>query len=167
MSIPFSRSMAACFLLSVFASCQHNHEIPGSSHTTMSNTPSHPHTNALIHESSPYLLQHAHNPVNWRPWSEEAWKEARGTRQIGHREHWLQRLPLVPCDGARDVRGQRGCSVHERTLHQHQGRSRRTPCRERSLHDRNAAHDKTRRLAAECGIAFFCFPFNKKHEANL
>ena len=24
------------------------------------------HTNALIHESSPYLLQHAHNPVDWR-----------------------------------------------------------------------------------------------------
>lgn len=30
------------------------------------------HTNALIGSSSPYLLQHAHNPVNWEPWSEEA-----------------------------------------------------------------------------------------------
>ncbi len=29
-------------------------------------------TNALIDETSPYLLQHAHNPVDWRPWSEEA-----------------------------------------------------------------------------------------------
>ncbi|MBS1637703.1 MAG: thioredoxin domain-containing protein [Bacteroidetes bacterium] len=28
-------------------------------------------TNALIHESSPYLLQHAHNPVNWYPWNED------------------------------------------------------------------------------------------------
>jgi len=28
------------------------------------------HTNNLIHESSPYLLQHAHNPVQWEPWSE-------------------------------------------------------------------------------------------------
>ncbi len=28
-------------------------------------------TNALIHESSPYLLQHAHNPVEWHPWSAE------------------------------------------------------------------------------------------------
>jgi len=27
--------------------------------------------NALIHETSPYLLQHAHNPVNWYPWSAE------------------------------------------------------------------------------------------------
>lgn len=29
------------------------------------------HTNDLINESSPYLLQHAHNPVNWRPWNDE------------------------------------------------------------------------------------------------
>ncbi len=35
------------------------------------------HTNALIHEKSPYLLQHAHNPVNWLPWSEEAFAKAR------------------------------------------------------------------------------------------
>jgi uncharacterized protein len=27
------------------------------------------HTNALIDETSPYLLQHAHNPVNWMPWN--------------------------------------------------------------------------------------------------
>ena len=30
------------------------------------------HTNSLIHETSPYLLQHAHNPVLWEPWSEKA-----------------------------------------------------------------------------------------------
>ncbi|NLG18147.1 MAG: thioredoxin domain-containing protein [Fibrobacter sp.] len=35
------------------------------------------HTNKLINEKSPYLLQHAHNPVNWFPWSEEAFKEAK------------------------------------------------------------------------------------------
>jgi uncharacterized protein YyaL (SSP411 family) len=29
-------------------------------------------TNQLINETSPYLLQHAHNPVNWYPWGEEA-----------------------------------------------------------------------------------------------
>jgi len=33
-------------------------------------------TNHLINESSPYLLQHAHNPVNWHPWGEDALKEA-------------------------------------------------------------------------------------------
>jgi uncharacterized protein len=35
------------------------------------------HTNQLIHESSPYLLQHAHNPVNWFPWGEEALNKAK------------------------------------------------------------------------------------------
>ena len=32
--------------------------------------------NRLILETSPYLLQHAHNPVNWYPWSEEAFETA-------------------------------------------------------------------------------------------
>ncbi|WP_373499840.1 thioredoxin domain-containing protein [Desulfococcus sp.] len=33
--------------------------------------------NLLIHEKSPYLLQHAHNPVGWHPWSEAAFRKAR------------------------------------------------------------------------------------------
>ena len=37
----------------------------------------HPYTNSLIREKSPYLLQHAHNPVNWFPWGEEAFAKAR------------------------------------------------------------------------------------------
>src|SRR5271154_5579373 len=35
------------------------------------------HTNRLIDETSPYLLQHAHNPVDWYPWGEEALERAR------------------------------------------------------------------------------------------
>jgi uncharacterized protein len=35
------------------------------------------HTNALIHEKSPYLRQHAHNPVDWLPWGEAAFAKAR------------------------------------------------------------------------------------------
>jgi len=38
---------------------------------------SHKYTNRLIHESSPYLLQHAHNPVDWYSWGEEAFQKAR------------------------------------------------------------------------------------------
>ena len=34
-------------------------------------------TNRLIHEESPYLLQHAHNPVDWYPWGPEAFAKAR------------------------------------------------------------------------------------------
>src|SRR3712207_3069912 len=33
--------------------------------------------NRLLHESSPYLLQHAHNPVDWYPWGQEALAKAR------------------------------------------------------------------------------------------
>lgn len=36
----------------------------------------HQFTNELIKETSPYLLQHAHNPVNWKPWSSVAFKKA-------------------------------------------------------------------------------------------
>lgn len=38
---------------------------------------SHIHTNRLIREKSPYLLQHAHNPVDWYPWGQEAFSAAR------------------------------------------------------------------------------------------
>jgi uncharacterized protein len=39
--------------------------------------PKHKHTNRLSRETSPYLLQHAHNPVAWYPWSEEAFAKAK------------------------------------------------------------------------------------------
>src|SRR5690606_324874 len=51
-----------------------NNDAPG--HATndqqAARTPNH-----LIHESSPYLLQHAYNPVQWYPWSPEALDRAR------------------------------------------------------------------------------------------
>jgi uncharacterized protein len=37
--------------------------------------------NALIHEKSPYLLQHAHNPVHWLPWGEDAFARARAEQK--------------------------------------------------------------------------------------
>lgn len=37
----------------------------------------HKYTNSLIRETSPYLLQHAHNPVNWYAWNEETLQKAR------------------------------------------------------------------------------------------
>ena len=42
----------------------------------------HTYTNALINESSPYLLQHAHNPVNWYPWGEEALAKAKAEDKL-------------------------------------------------------------------------------------
>ena len=40
------------------------------------------HTNALIHETSPYLLQHAHNPVNWYAWNEEVLEKAKSENKL-------------------------------------------------------------------------------------
>jgi uncharacterized protein YyaL (SSP411 family) len=39
-------------------------------------------TNKLIHETSPYLLQHAHNPVNWQPWGEKALNQAKTENKL-------------------------------------------------------------------------------------
>jgi uncharacterized protein len=54
----------------------------------------HKHTNHLINETSPYLLQHAHNPVDWYPWGEAALSRARDEKKpillsIGYSAcHW-------------------------------------------------------------------------------
>jgi uncharacterized protein len=52
------------------------------------------HTNNLINETSPYLLQHAHNPVDWHPWGDAALSKARAENKpillsIGYSAcHW-------------------------------------------------------------------------------
>jgi uncharacterized protein YyaL (SSP411 family) len=54
----------------------------------------HKHTNRLINETSPYLLQHAHNPVDWFAWGEDAFAEAQAKNKpillsIGYSAcHW-------------------------------------------------------------------------------
>lgn len=55
-------------------------------------------TNRLIKEKSPYLLMHAHNPVDWFPWSEEAFTQAKTTDKpiflsIGYATcHWCHTM---------------------------------------------------------------------------
>jgi len=65
--------------------------------TTIVSTPtptSHRHTNRLAREKSPYLLQHAHNPVDWFPWGDEAFARAKAENKpiflsIGYSTcHW-------------------------------------------------------------------------------
>ena len=54
----------------------------------------HNNTNRLIHETSPYLLQHAHNPVDWHAWGNEAFQKAKSENKpillsIGYSAcHW-------------------------------------------------------------------------------
>lgn len=60
--------------------------------------PEHAFTNRLIHETSPYLLQHAHNPVDWYPWGEDAFQRAQEEDRpiflsIGYATcHWCHRM---------------------------------------------------------------------------
>ena len=42
----------------------------------------HQYTNKLINSISPYLLQHAHNPVNWQPWGNEAIAQAKNENKL-------------------------------------------------------------------------------------
>jgi hypothetical protein len=42
----------------------------------------HKHTNRLATETSPYLLQHAHNPVDWHPWNDDTLAKARSTDKM-------------------------------------------------------------------------------------
>jgi uncharacterized protein YyaL (SSP411 family) len=69
-------SILVIFLLSTMLdSCQ----------SQTNNTPimeNHKYTNHLSDQTSPYLLQHAHNPVNWYPWGEEALQKAKDENKI-------------------------------------------------------------------------------------
>lgn len=60
------------FALTAFVACK-------SAHTT---TEEGAHTNELINETSPYLLQHAHNPVNWYPWGDKALEKAKAEDKL-------------------------------------------------------------------------------------
>lgn len=69
----------ACFLAIVFLlsmSCNPEKSNAGDK------TVAHVYTNELAGESSPYLLQHAHNPVNWYPWGEEALEKAKRENKL-------------------------------------------------------------------------------------
>ena len=54
----------------------------GQNKNTMDKSEKHKFTNNLIHETSPYLLQHAHNPVNWYAWGNEAFDKAKKENKL-------------------------------------------------------------------------------------
>ena len=62
------------FIATLFFSCN------SSKKETLKN--SHQYTNQLINETSPYLLQHAHNPVNWKAWNTETLQEAKDEKKL-------------------------------------------------------------------------------------
>lgn len=62
------------FIATLFFSCN------SSKKETLKN--SHQYTNPLINETSPYLLQHAHNPVNWKAWNTETLQQAKDEKKL-------------------------------------------------------------------------------------
>ena len=63
-------------LVLAFAACK------SSQNGNSASNDKHDYTNKLIDESSPYLLQHAHNPVNWYPWGDEALAKAKAENKM-------------------------------------------------------------------------------------
>ena len=63
---------ANCFIALLFTSLVASHAI-----AQTKDKEQHEHTNALANESSPYLLLHAHNPVDWLPWNDESLAKAK------------------------------------------------------------------------------------------
>ncbi|WKK66368.1 thioredoxin domain-containing protein [Lutimonas zeaxanthinifaciens] len=61
-------------LLTLLFSCKNTKEPDMENHNQF--------TNALINETSPYLLQHAHNPVNWYPWNDETLELAKKENKL-------------------------------------------------------------------------------------
>ena len=105
--------------------------------------------NRLARERSPYLLQHANNPVDWFPWGDEAFAKARAEDKpiflsIGYSTcHWCHVMEHESFENDDDR------ARAERALRVDQGRSRGAAGRRSRLHDVRAGDDRIRRLADE------------------
>ena len=104
---------------------------------------------ASILETSPYLLQHAHNPVNWYAWGDEAFAEARRLGRpvflsVGYSTcHWCHVME------GESFEDEEIAALPERALRLHQGRPRGAARRRRHLHGGRAGADRVGRLAHE------------------
>ena len=58
--------------------------------------------NRLVNAASPYLRQHAYNPVDWHVWGPEAFAKAKREGKPNLPICWICNLLLVPCHGARE-----------------------------------------------------------------
>jgi uncharacterized protein YyaL (SSP411 family) len=92
--VPFTRKFSTALAILLAASGCSKNQKTKTIVSTNSSTAVHAHTNRLAREKSPYLLQHAHNPVDWFPWGEEAFAKARAENKpiflsIGYSTcHW-------------------------------------------------------------------------------
>ena len=97
--------------------------------------------NRLASESSPYLRQHADNPVDWYPWGEEAFRRARELDRpviisIGYSAcHWCHVMAHESFEDEAIARRD------ERGFRRHQGRPGGAARRRRRLHGGRPGHD--------------------------
>ena len=112
----------------------------------------HAHTNRLIESTSPYLLQHAHNPVDWYPWGEEALARSRAEDKpillsIGYSAcHWCHVMERESFENEEIAR------AHERALRPHQGGPRGAARPGRHLHGGHAGHERGAGRLADDGV---------------
>ena len=105
--------------------------------------------NALKDETSPYLLQHQNNPVDWRPWGEEALALAKAEDKpiflsIGYSAcHWCHVMEHESFE-SEAIAG----LLNEHFV-SHQGRPRGAARPRPNLHERRAGDDRPGRLADE------------------
>ena len=103
--------------------------------------------NRLAQETSPYLLQHKDNPVDWYPWGAEALARAREQDRpillsVGYSAcHWCHVMERESFEDPETA------ALHERALRQRQGRPRGAPRRRRPLHGGRAGDQRPGRLA--------------------
>jgi len=76
-AVPARRLLLGAALVTVLAFGQATDETKEPAPMSAKQDSSPKHTNRLIDATSPYLLQHAHNPVDWYPWGEEAFQRAK------------------------------------------------------------------------------------------
>ena len=99
--------------------------------------------NRLAHETSPYLRQHADNPVDWYPWGDEAFAAARGEDvpvllSVGYSAcHWCHVMAHESLRGRR-----RPPAVMNEPVRQREGRPRGAARRRRRLHGGRPGDDR-------------------------
>jgi hypothetical protein len=130
----------------------------------------------LINEKSPYLLQHAFNPVNWMPWGDEAFARAQRENKIiflsiGYSTcHWCHVMAHESFENAEiaaflnkhficikvdreerpDIDRIYMTATQALALYLHQGRQGGTPGHRSDLYDSHPGLDRQRRLAHVC-----------------
>ncbi len=106
-------------------------------------------SNRLASETSPYLREHAENPVDWYPWGEAAFEKAQREDKPVFLSIRVLHVPLVPRHGGGIIRERTRGGGPEQILCRREGRPRGAPGYRQRIHVRVHRAHRQRRLAAE------------------